>query len=127
MATKTSATTSGALTGGFFGILFGLLFFFLPVGGLVLGGIFGAVMGTLTGWGVKDEFRQRAQGVLTPGAAALVLIVRKWTEDKALAALAPLGGHVLKTSLSDEATTEINDALEASHAPAGEPELVASR
>jgi hypothetical protein len=28
------------------------------------------------------------------------------------AALAPLGGEVLKTSLSDEATKEINDALE---------------
>jgi hypothetical protein len=45
--------------------------------------------------------------------AALVLFVKKWTEDKALAALAPLGGEVLKTSLSDEATKEINAALEA--------------
>jgi uncharacterized membrane protein len=71
----------------------------------------GAVMGTMAGWGVKDEFRQRAQDVLKPGGAALVLFVEKWTEDKALAALAPLGGEVLKTSLSDEATAEINQAL----------------
>jgi uncharacterized membrane protein len=70
-------------------------------------------MGTLTGWGIKDEFRQRAQDVVKPGAAALVLFLLKWTEDKALAALAPLGGEVLKTSLSEEATQEINAVLEA--------------
>jgi uncharacterized membrane protein len=112
MVTKTGATSSGAMMGGFFGLLFGLLFL-IPVGGLIIGGILGAVMGTMTGWGIKDDFRQRAQDVLKPGTAALVLFVKKWTEDKALAALAPLGGEVLKTSLSDDATKEINAALEA--------------
>jgi uncharacterized membrane protein len=111
MVTKTGATRAGAMMGGFFGLLFGLLFL-IPVGGLILGGIMGAVMGTLTGWGIKDDFRQRVQDVLKPGSAALVLFIKKWTEDKALAALAPLGGEVLKTSLSDEATKDINDALE---------------
>jgi cation diffusion facilitator family transporter len=111
MITKTGATRAGAMMGGFFGLLFGLLFL-IPVGGLIFGGIMGAVMGTLTGWGIKDDFRQRVQDVLKPGSAALVLFIKKWTEDKALAALAPLGGEVLKTSLSDEATKEINDALE---------------
>jgi uncharacterized membrane protein len=112
MVTKTGATTSGAMMGGFFGLLFGLLFL-IPVGGLIFGGIMGAIMGTMTGWGIKDDFRQRSQDVLKPGTAALVLFVKRWTEDKALAALAPLGGEVIKTSLSDEATKEINDALEA--------------
>lgn len=110
MVTKTGATSSGALMGGFWGMLIGLLFL-IPVGGLIIGGLMGAVMGTMGGWGVKDEFRQRAQDVLKPGTAALVIFVEKWTEDKALAALAPLGGEVLKTSLSDEATAEINQAL----------------
>jgi uncharacterized membrane protein len=112
MVTKTGATRAGAMMGGFFGLLFGILFL-IPVGGLIIGGAMGALMGTLTGWGIKDDFRQRAQDVLKPGTAGLVLFVKKWTEDKALAALAPLGGAVLKTSLSDEATKEINDALEA--------------
>ena len=62
MVTKTGATRSGALMGGFFGLLFGLLFL-IPVGGLILGGIMGAVVGTMTGWGIKDDFRQRVQDV----------------------------------------------------------------
>lgn len=110
MVTKTGATSAGALMGGFWGMLIGLLFI-IPVAGLIIGGLMGAVMGTMGGWGVKDEFRQRAQDVLKPGTAALVIFVEKWTEDKALAALAPLGGEVIKTSLSDEATAEINQAL----------------
>jgi uncharacterized membrane protein len=120
MVTKTGATSSGALMGGFWGLLFGLLFL-IPVGGLIIGGILGAVMGTMGGWGIKDEFRKRAQDVLQPGTAALVMFVEKWTEDKALEALAPLGGEVLKTSLSEEATKEINAALEADKAAGGAP------
>ena len=73
-------------------------------------------MGTMRAGASKDEFRQRAQDVLQPGTAALVLFLESWTEDKALAALAPLGGEVLKTSLSEEATKEINAALEADKA-----------
>ena len=61
MVTKTGATRAGAMMGGFFGLLFGLLFL-IPVGGLILGGIMGAVMGTMTGWGIKDDFRQRVPG-----------------------------------------------------------------
>ena len=118
MVTKTGATSSGAVMGGFLGLLFGMLFLF-PVGGLILGGIWGALMGTMRGWGIRDDFRQRTQDVLKPGTAALVLFLEKWTEDKALAALAPFGGEVIKTSLSDEATVEINAALEADKATAG--------
>ena len=115
MVTKTGSTSSGALTGAFVGLLIGLLFLF-PIGGLILGGIWGALMGTMQGWGIRDDFRQRAQDVLKPGTAALVLFLEKWTEDKALAALAPFGGEVIKTSLSDAATEEINAALEADRA-----------
>jgi uncharacterized membrane protein len=115
MVTKTGATTAGALGGAFWGLLFGLIFV-IPVAGLVMGAFFGGLMGTMGGWGIKDEFRKRAQDVLRPGGAALVMYITKWTEDKALAALAPFGGEVLKTSLSEDATREINEALAASAA-----------
>jgi uncharacterized membrane protein len=56
---------------------------------------------------------RRAAGVLKPGTAALVVFVSKATPGKALAALAPLGGEVLRTSLSEDAEKEIQHALDA--------------
>jgi uncharacterized membrane protein len=112
MVTKTGATSAGAAMGGFWGMLFGLLFL-VPVGGLIIGGLIGGLMGTMSGWGVKDDFRKRAADVLKPGGAALVVFVSKATPDKATAALAPLGGEVLRTSLSEEAEVELQHALNA--------------
>ena len=51
--------------------------------------------------------------MLKPGTAALVAFVSKATPDKALAALAPLGGELLRTSLSEGAEKEIQHALDA--------------
>ena len=110
--TKTGATSAGAAMGGFWGLLFGLLFL-VPGVGLIVGGLIGALMGTMSGWGVNDEFRSRAADVLKPGTAALVAFVSKATPDKALAALAPLGGELLRTSLSEDAEKEIQHALDA--------------
>ncbi len=112
MVTKTGATSSGVAMGGFWGLLFGLLFL-VPIGGWIVGGIIGGLMGTMKGWGVKDEFRSKAADVLQPGTSAIVVFVSKATPDKALAALAPLGGEVLKTSLSEDAEKEIQHALDA--------------
>ena len=112
MVTKTGATGAGVAMGGFWGLLFGLLFL-VPIGGWIIGGIIGGLMGTMKGWGVNDEFRSRAADVLQPGTSAIVVFVSKATPDKALAALAPLGGTVLKTSLTEEAEQEIQHALDA--------------
>jgi uncharacterized membrane protein len=112
MVTKTGATSAGVAMGGFWGLLFGLLFL-VPIGGWIIGGIIGGLMGTLKGWGVKDEFRSRAADVLQPGSSAIVVFVSKATPAKALAALAPHGGTVLKTSLSEDSEQEIQHALDA--------------
>jgi uncharacterized membrane protein len=112
MVTKTGATSQGVAMGGLWGMLFGLLFL-VPIGGWIVGGIIGGLMGTMKGWGVKDEFRSRAADVLQPGTSALVVFVSKITPDKAMDALAPLGGTVLRTSLSEEAEQEIQHALAA--------------
>ena len=71
----------------------------------------GAVMGKVADMGIDDDFRQKVQDVLQPGMAAVVLIFSKVTPDKALDKLAPYGGEVLRTSLSDEAEEEISKAL----------------
>lgn len=122
MVTKTGATSSGVAMGGFWGMLFGLLFL-VPVGGWIVGGIIGGLLGTMKGWGVNDEFLSKAADVLQPGTSALVVFVSKATPDKTMAALAPLGGTVLRTSLSDDAEKEIQHSLDAEKAaaPAAEP------
>jgi uncharacterized membrane protein len=112
MVARTGATSAGAAMGGFWGLLFGLLFL-VPVGGLIIGGLMGSLVGTMSGWGITDEFRSRAADVLKPGGSALVLFVSRATPDKAFAALAPLGGEVLRTSLSEDAEEEIQHALDA--------------
>ena len=48
---------------------------------------------------------------VTPGTSALFMIVEQMTTDRALEALSKFGGNVIKTSLSEETTKQINDEL----------------
>jgi uncharacterized membrane protein len=112
--TPTGAVGAGAAGGALWGGLIGLLFL-VPVGGIILGGILGAMMGKVADMGIDDEFRKKVQDVLTPGSSAVLLMFSKVTPDKALEALAPYGGQVLRTSLTHEAEEEINKALAGAH------------
>jgi uncharacterized membrane protein len=121
--TPSGATGAGAASGALWGTLIGLLFF-IPFAGLLIGGIFGALFGKLSDVGIRDEWRQQVQDVDKPGQAALAFMVVKATPDKTLEALAPFGGEVLKTSLSNDVEEEIQKALDAhdgsvAHVPAG--------
>jgi len=108
--TPTGAVGGGAASGALWGGLIGLLFF-IPIGGLIIGGIMGAIMGKIADMGIDDEFRSKVQDVLKPGTSAVVMIFNKVTPDKAIEALAPFGGTVLRTSLTHEAEEEIEKAL----------------
>jgi uncharacterized membrane protein len=108
--TPTGAVGAGAAGGALWGGLIGLLFL-VPVGGIILGGILGAMMGKVADMGIDDDFRKRVQDVLQPGSSAVVMMFSKVTPDKALDALAPFGGQVLRTSLTHEAEEEITRAL----------------
>ena len=110
MASPTHATGAGAASGALWGMLFGLLFL-IPVAGLVMGGIMGAMFGKIGDMGIKQEYVAQVRDLLKPNTAALVIMYRKATPDKTLEALAPHGGHVLKSSLSGEAEEAINHAL----------------
>ena len=79
--------------------------------GALWGGLMGAALGKAADMGIDDQFREKVQGVLQPGHSAVVLLFNKVTPDKALAALAPYGGQVLRTSLSEEAEAELTKAL----------------
>ena len=101
---------AGATWGMFWGLLFGVLFF-VPVLGLAWGAGLGAIMGKITKSGIDKGFQDQVREMMQPGTSALFMVLEQMTTDKTLAALAPLGGTVLKTSLSDADQKEIQDAL----------------
>jgi uncharacterized membrane protein len=49
--------------------------------------------------------------MLQPGTSALFMVIEKVTPDKAVEAMSKFGGTVLKSSLSNEAQAELQDAL----------------
>src|SRR5436305_1325951 len=100
----------GAWWGGFWGMLFGLLFF-IPFAGLAIGAGMGALFGHLGQKGIDKAFQQQVRDYLKPGTSALFLVIEQVTPDKATAALAQYGGTVIKTSLSDEDTKRLQEAL----------------
>jgi uncharacterized membrane protein len=108
--------TSGAVWGGFWGLLFGLLFL-IPVAGLAIGAGFGALFGHLGKNAIDSEFQDQVRDQLKPGTSALFMIIEQATPDKAIAALNKYGGTVIKTSLSEEDTAKLQEAL-APHEPA---------
>jgi len=101
---------SGAAWGGFWGLLFGLIFF-VPFAGLALGAGFGALFGHLGKNAIDKEFQEQVRDQVKPGTSALFMIIEKATPDKAIAALNKYGGTVIKTSLSEEDTAKLQEAL----------------
>jgi uncharacterized membrane protein len=101
---------AGATWGMFWGMLFGMLFF-VPFLGMAVGAGMGALMGKVTKSAVDKEFEGQVREMLQPGTSALFMVVEKVTPDKAVEALSKYGGTVLKSSLSNEAQQELQDAL----------------
>ena len=100
----------GAIWGSFWGLLFGLLFF-VPFAGLALGAGFGALFGHLGEKGIDKAFQEQVRDYVKPGTSALFMVIEQATPDKAVAALEQYGGTVIKTSLSDEDTKKLQEAL----------------
>jgi uncharacterized membrane protein len=102
--------SGGAVWGGFWGMLFGLLFF-IPFAGFAIGAGFGALFGHLGKNAIDKSFQDQVRDYLKPGTSALFMVIEKATPDKAIAALNQYGGTVFKTSLSDEDTAKLQEAL----------------
>ena len=100
----------GALWGGFWGMLFGLLFF-IPFAGLAIGVGMGALFGHFGEKGIDKAFQQQVRDYLKPGTSALFMVIDQVTPDKAVDALSQYGGTVIRTSLSDEDTKRLEEAL----------------
>src|SRR6187431_2619390 len=96
-------TAAGAASGAFWGALIGLLFL-NPLLGAAVGAGSGALSGRLADLGIKDQFMKDLSAAITPGGAALFVLVRKSTPDKVLEGLKPFAGkgRVLQTSLTKD-------------------------
>jgi len=101
---------AGAAWGGFWGMLFGLIFF-IPFAGLAIGAGLGALFGHMGEKAIDKEFQEQVRNEVTPGTSALFMIIEKATPDKAIAALKQYGGKVIRTSLSEEDTAKLQEAL----------------
>jgi uncharacterized membrane protein len=101
----------GAVWGGLWGMLFGLIFL-IPVAGLAFGAGMGALLGHLGKNAIDKAFREQVRDRVKPGTSALFMVIEHVTPDKAIAALRQYGGEVIKTSLSDEDTAKLQDALQ---------------
>ena len=101
---------AGAWWGGFWGLLFGMLFF-IPFAGLAIGAGFGALFGHMGKNAIDKQFQEQVREQLKPGTSALFMIIEKVTPDKAIGALSKFGGTVMRTSLSEEDTAKLQEAL----------------
>jgi uncharacterized membrane protein len=106
-----SMTGAGAATGALWGGLIGLIFF-VPLFGMAIGAASGAAGGAMSDYGVDDNFMKELGENLTPGAAAVVLLIRDMTEDKILPEIKEQG-TIIRTSLDDEAEGRLGEALAA--------------
>lgn len=107
-----NTTATGAASGALWGTLIGMLFL-APLLGAAAGAGMGALGGYLTDIGIDDKFMKDAAEALKPGQAALCVMVRKVTADKVLPAMAQFGGTVLRTNLTAEQETKLQEALKA--------------
>ena len=112
-----SMAGAGAAGGALWGGLIGLIFL-MPLFGMAIGAASGAAAGALTDAGVDDKFMKELGEQLTPGSAAVIALVRRVTMDKVLERVAPYGGDVVQTSLSQDAEDHLRAALAGAAPPA---------
>jgi len=112
-----AGATTGFLSGSMWGTLVGLLFL-NPLAGFVLGGAFGvgagALSGSLTDYGINDDFIKSIAQTIPNNSSALFILVRKAQPEKVLAELSGVHGKVLRTSLSPDQEKRLQEALEGS-------------
>jgi uncharacterized membrane protein len=106
VSTAGAGAAGGALWGGLIGLLF-----LSPLLGAAIGAAAGGASGALSDVGVDDSFMKELGAKLTPGSAALIVLVRSSTPDKVLPRIAQYGGHVIQSSLSNDAEARLDAAL----------------
>jgi len=103
-------TAQGAIGGAFWGLLAGILFW-MPAMGAAIGTLVGAISGSMTDYGVNDEFIEQVAKGVEPGQSALFLLVVDATMDRVIEEIAPWNPKVLRTNLSREQERKLREAF----------------
>jgi uncharacterized membrane protein len=98
----------GALWGGMIGLLF-----LAPLFGAAIGAAAGGTSGAMVDYGINDQFLKQLGEKLTPGGAALIVLIHEVTPDKVLPEINQFGGEVIQTSLDEASETRLREAPEA--------------
>jgi uncharacterized membrane protein len=91
-----------------------------PLLGIVTGSVVGisagALAGSLSDYGINDDFIKSLAETIPTDSSALFILVRKAQPEKVLAELSGVKGKVLHTSLSTEQEKRLQEALSGSTA-----------
>lgn len=113
--------SSGLLSGSLWGAVVGLIFL-NPIAGFLLGGVIGAgtgaVSGSLSDYGINDDFIRSLGETIPVNSSALFILARKVQPEKVLAEFSDVKGKVLRTSLSPDQEKRLQEALTGSRATA---------
>jgi uncharacterized membrane protein len=91
-------------------MLLGLVFL-TPIAGPTFGAAAGAVAGTLSDFGVEDDYVKRARETVTPGTSALFVISDDRGVEQIEAALDGQEFALLRTDLTHEQARQLYAAL----------------
>jgi uncharacterized membrane protein len=114
--------SAGLLSGGLLGAMVGLVFL-NPAAGFLIGGMIGAGAGALSGslsdYGIPDDFIRSLAETIPVNSSALFILARKVQPEKILAELSDVKGKVLRTTLSPDQEKRLREALAGSTTPSG--------
>src|SRR5215813_2376988 len=82
----------------------------MAIGGVTGAGI-GALSGSLTDYGIRDDFIKKLGETIPEGSSALFILFKKVREDKVQKELEPYKPRILRTSLSSEDEKRISAEL----------------
>jgi uncharacterized membrane protein len=107
--TQQLGSTSGTATAGgaFWGLLLGAVFF-VPLIGMAFGAAMGHLSGSLTDFGIDDDFVTAVRERVTPGTSALFLLSSDALRDEIRSELGDVSGELIATNLrgDDEAAVQ---------------------
>jgi uncharacterized membrane protein len=101
-----SLAGAGALGGAFWGLLFGLLFF-VPILGLAIGAGLGALAGSMSHYGIDDDFINNVRAEVIPGTSALFALTENAVVDRVADAFKDTNAKLIESNLSKEQEAEL--------------------